>query len=208
MCYRDALYYQLTEGDRSQVPLCSFFNHEPAKDASRFGDKSPEEFRNYLLMAALAGTTTVETYFVVNALSAKDFDVIADGLKWLYHVSPAFKRSRMHGGSPIGRLGPGDGQLSTKNVNLDESGEVYGYTGWTESLGYVSIHNPSAMARTYSFRLDRKFGLVHGSGPFAASLVAGRGPDEKQREWAYGDIVTVEIPPRGVIVMNFDAVQK
>ena len=68
MCYRDALYYQLTEGDGNQVPLCSFFNHEPAKNSNRFGDKTAEEFRDYLFMALLRGTTNVEMYFVVNSL--------------------------------------------------------------------------------------------------------------------------------------------
>ena len=77
MCYRDGLYYQLTEGDRNQVPLCSFFNHEPAKDGKRFGDKTIDGFRDYLFMALSRGTMTVELYVVVRSLTPEDFDVIA-----------------------------------------------------------------------------------------------------------------------------------
>ena len=134
--------------------------------------------------------------------------MIADGLKWLYHVSPAFKRSRMHGGSPVGPLGGGEDQLSTKKTNLDEAGQVYGYTGWTQSQGYVSIHNPSATIRKYSFQLDRKLGLVPGSGPFAASVVLGQQPKELKGKWAFGQTVTIDVPPRGVIVIDFDAIRK
>ena len=204
MCYRDALYYQLTEGDRNQVPLCSFFNHEPAKDGNRFSDQTLDGFRDYLFLAVSRGTMTVELYFVVRSLKPEDYDVIAQGLKWLYHVAPAFKRSRMHGGNPLRGTGAEEEKLSLRNVNLDQVAQVYGYTGWTDSQGYVSIHNPTSGVKSYSFCLDRKFGLIPGSGPFTlSSPMVGKAKALKQL-WNYGETVTVELQPREVVVLDFD----
>jgi hypothetical protein len=204
LCYRDGLYHQLLAGDGNQVPLCSFFNHEPAKDGGRFGDKSPDDFRDYLFMALSRGTENVEFYFTVNALNAEDYDVVARGLKWLYHIAPAFKRARMHGGSPVGPLQFADSNLSLKKIDVGEVGQVYGYTGWTESQGYVSVHNPAARPQTYSFCLDRKFGLIPNSGPFTLSCLMPGKDKGLKKVWNYGETVSVELQPREVIVLDFD----
>lgn len=208
MCYRDGLYFQLTRNDRNQVPLNCFFNHEPAKGGNRFDDATLDGFREYFFMALSRGTTTVELYFVVKSLDAAELDVIAEGLKWLDRVAPAFKRSRMHGESPLGPTDAAEDNLSTKKLNLDEVARVYGYTGWTESQGYVSIHNPLPTAQTYSFQLDRKLGLVPGSGPFALSYVVGNAPQSMSREWKFGETVTVNLRPRSVVVLNFERIEK
>jgi hypothetical protein len=198
----------LTQVDQNQVPLCSFFNHEPTKDDGRFSDKAVSGFRDYLFMALSRGTTNVEMYFVVNSMKSEDFDVAAEGLKWLYHISPAFKRSRMHGGNPVGPTHSSEANLSIKKINLDEVGQVYGYTGWTDSQGYVSIHNPSATAQQYSFRLDRKFGLVPGSGPFAVTFVVGDKPKEMMAEYSFGQSITIDVPPHGVMLIDFETVRR
>jgi hypothetical protein len=203
MCYRDGLYYQLTRRDGNQVPLNSFFNHEPAKDGNRFDDASPEAFKNYLFLALSRGTLTVELYFVVNSLDAKDFDVVADGLKWLDLAAPAFQRARMHGGSPIGATSVDEGQLSLKRFQPAVDGEVYGYTGWTQTQGYVSIHNPSQTAKPYSFTLDRRFGLLPNSGPFQLRVTHGESAKELKKDWKFGEIVTLNVQPQQVIVLDF-----
>lgn len=207
MCYRDGLYYQLTQGDRNQVPLCSFFIHEPAKDDNRFNDATPDAFRQYLFMALSRGTTNVEFYFQVRTLKAEDYDVVAQGLKWLYHAAPAFKRSRMHGGGPVGPARAGDDAPNFKNIDLDKVGEVYGYTGWTPTQGYVSLHNPTGLARPYSFCLDRTFGLVPGSGPFKLTCPMPGNARNLKQEWRYGETLTVELQSREVIVLDFDRLQ-
>lgn len=208
MCYRDGLYYQLTEGDRSQVPLCSFFNHEPAKDGKRFGDKTSDGFRDYLFMALSRGTMTVELYVVIRSLTPEDFDVLAQGLKWLYHVEPALKRARLHGGSPLGASGPAEEDVNMKKLDLDRAAQVYGYTGWTASQGFVSIHNPSASVKSYSFCLDRKFGLVPGSGPFMLTFPQAHKSKPLKKSWRYGETVMVALQPHEVVVLDFDKEKK
>ncbi len=206
MCYRDALYYQLTRRDGNQVPLNSFFNHEPAKDANRFDDATVGGFRDYLFLALSRGTLTVELYFVVNSLDDAEYDVIADGLKWLHHIAPAFQRSHMHGGNPVGSESAED-PLSTKKLNLDETAEIYGYTGWTDSLGYISVHNPTASAQSYSVQLGRKLGLAEGSGPFRSTYVVGTDAKTGRRDWQFGETMTIQLPPRGVVVIDFECIK-
>ena len=62
-------------------------------------------------------------------------------MHWAHAVFPTFKRARMHGGNPGAR-------------------DVYGYTAWLDDSGYVSIHNPSREPKSYSFTLNRVFGLT------------------------------------------------
>jgi hypothetical protein len=147
---------------------------------------------------------TVELYLVVRSLTPTDYDVIAEGLKWLYRIAPALKRSRMHGGSPLGTFDSADEKLSLKKVDLDQVAQVYGYTGWTDSQGYVSIHNPTASVKSYSFCLDRGFGLLPGSGPFTLSCPMANKHKALKRDWKYGETVTIELQPREVIVLDFD----
>ncbi len=92
----------------------------------------------------------------------------------------AFKRSRMHGGDPA------------KN-------ETYGFTGWTQEGGYVSIHNGAKAP--YKFTLDRQFGVRRGSGPFYASSAFAEDVAGLKEQYAYGE--TVQVPADGrVRILN------
>lgn len=202
MCYRDGLYYQMIQGDGSQVPLCTFFNHEPAKDGGRFGDKTSDEFKDYFFMCLSRGTLNVELYLQVKTLTQQDFDVVAQGLKWLYHVAPAFKRARMHGGAPLGEADAVN--KNPKDFNLDQVAQVYGYTGWTENQGYVSVRNPTSKVKSYTFCLDRAFGLVANSGLFVLSSPMLEKVKDLKKNWKYGETVTLQLQPHEILVLDFD----
>jgi hypothetical protein len=188
LVYRDSVYHELAVTENTQFPLHSIFNHEPKKTSS---DETKDTFRKYLYMNMSRGTGFIELYIKPDALKAYDWDVLAEGLLWARDVFPAFKHSRMHGGSP-------------------REGEVYGYTAWLEDQGYVSLHNPSEKARSYSFTLDRKFGLAAKSGntsfqlssPLADSLT---GLDETYR---YGDTIKVALQPKEIRILNFSTASK
>ncbi|MFV0555046.1 MAG: hypothetical protein ACK5LR_10140 [Mangrovibacterium sp.] len=138
MVYRDEVYHGTWLEEKTQFPINSVFNHEPKKVKT---GESAEAFRKYLWMNLSRGTGFVELYIKTDVLSQSDWDVLADGLKWVEKMFPYFKGARMHGGSP-------------------KLKEIYGYTGWAEEGGYVSLHNPSEETKTYSFTLDRAMGLV------------------------------------------------
>jgi hypothetical protein len=186
LVYRDDRYHEIWQKEQTPFPMHAIFNHEPKK----LNSSEPKEvFRKYLYMSLSRGTGFVELYIKPSALKDYDWDVISEGLYWTYEVFPAFRRSRLHGGSP-------------------KAGEVYGYTGWTETLGYVSIHNPADKPQRYSLTLDRDSGLVPGSGPFLVSSPIEECTKNLKAEYAFGDSLVVELQPREIRILNFDKARR
>ncbi len=188
LVYRDKVYYDLSVTEQTQFPLHSIFNHEPKKKTSM---ETKDTFRRYLYMNMSRGTGFVELYIKPFALKNYDWDVLAEGLHWVHDVFPTFKRARMHGGNP-------------------KSGDVYGYTAWLPKRGYISIHNPSAVAKDYTIKLDRAFGLhpdsvkttFRLSSPMADCTVG------LKKKYSYGDTLTLTLKPQEVRILNFDVTAK
>ena len=131
------------------------------------------------------GTGFIELYIKTFKLADSDWDVLSEGLHWAHEVFPTFKRSRMHGGDP-------------------KKGDVYGFTAWTSSQGYVSIHNPSDEERVYAFTLDRTFGLISGSGSFNLTSPMADSLAGLTTKYSYGDMITVKLAPKEIRILNFD----
>jgi len=182
LVYRDEVYHQIWQEEKTHYLMNSLFNHEPKK--RKTGEKK-EEFQDYLYMNMSRGTGFIELYLKTFLLAERDWDVLADGLKWAEHIFPTFKRSRMHGGSP-------------------KKKEVYGFTAWNKNQGYVSFHNPSKKQKKYTFTINRKFGVVKDSGKFYLSAPQKRYSRGLKKEYNYGDTITITLPPKGVKVLNFD----
>lgn len=182
LVYRDDRYHEIWREENTQFPLNAIFNHEPKKlNAS----EPKETFRSYLYMSLSRGTGFIELYIKPGALKDYDWDVISEGLHWANETFPTFRRSRLHGGSP-------------------RAGEVYGYTGWTATQGYISIHNPAGKPQTHRLTLDRTFGLLPGTGPFRLSSPIADSVRDLKPEYAFGDSLALELRPREVRILNFD----
>jgi len=186
LVYRDSIYYQIWAQENTQYPMHSLFNHEPKK---RQSGESKKSFRDYLYMSLSRGTGLVELYITPGILQEPDWDVLAEGLLWVHDVFPLFRRVRMHGGNP-------------------KTGEVYGYTAWNKTRGYISIHNPADEPQTYSITLDRSFGLIPDSGPFQISSPMADSTTGLKTNWKYGDTLSVELKPREIRILNFDPVSR
>jgi len=182
LVYRDGKYYEIWNKENTQFPMHAIFNHEPKK---RRTGETKDVFRKYLYMNMSRGTGFIELYIRPAALKDYDWDVIAEGLGWARDVFGVFKRSRMHGGDP-------------------KAGEVYGYTAWSDKQGYVSIHNPGAAARKYTFTLNRAFGLMPDSGKFHLSSPLADSIEGLAKEYKYGDTISVELKARAIRILNFD----
>ena len=184
LVYRDNIYYQIWKTEKTQFPMCSLFNHEPKKNKT---GESEDQFRRYMYMSLSRGSGFEELYLKTFVLKDKDWDVIAEALKWSAKVFPVFKRVRMHGGNP-------------------DSKEVYGYTAWNSGMGYVSIHNPSDKPQSYSFILDRKFGLLPGKRKYRLSSPLKDGAAGLNPEYSYGEKVSLELKPAEIRILDFTAV--
>jgi hypothetical protein len=186
LTYRDGVYDEIWRRQNCQFPMCSIFNHEPKKTST---GESKDEFRRYLYMNLSRGTGFIELYIKPFALQPGDWDVISEGMYWAEDVFPTFKRARLHGGSP-------------------GAGDVYGYTAWDATQGYLSLHNPSAAARTYTVTLDRAFGLLPGSGPFHTSSPIADSTRGLPAACKLGDTLTFDLAPREVRIINFSTTPK
>jgi hypothetical protein len=186
LVYRDSVYYEIWRQQNCQFPMCSIFNHEPKKTST---GESKDAFRRYLYMHLSRGTGFVELYLKPFVLQPGDWDVISEGLFWAQEIFPTFTRARMHGGNPTKR-------------------EVYGYTAWDKTQGYVSMHNPSAESQTYTVKLDRAFGLMPGSGPFYASSPLADSARGLPATCKFGDVLTCELQPREIRIVTFNTQPK
>lgn len=182
LVYRDGVDYEIWKTENTQFPMCAIFNHEPKKTET---GETKEVFRKYLYMNISRGTGFIELYLKTQKLVEADWDVLAEGLHWSYHVFPTFKQVRMHGGNPRKR-------------------QIYGYTAWTKDQGYVSIHNPGKADRTYSFKLDRAFGLVPDSGSFSVSSPMEDSLAGLEQTYSYGDTITLNVKQGEIRILNFD----
>jgi hypothetical protein len=181
LTYRDGRYYDIWQVKHIQFPMCSVFNHEPKKVST---GESPEEFRNYLFMSLSRGTGFIELYLKPSVLQHADWDVLSEGLHWAREMFPTFRRVRMHGGDP-------------------QTGQVYGFTAWNPTRGYVSIHNPSDQPQTYRLALNRETGMYpetrqYDLKPGLKDSTAGLPATCK-----FGDTLTVKLAPREIRVIDF-----
>lgn len=189
LVYRDKVYYQLAaeERDNTQYPLHSIFNHEPKK--KKTGEPA-DTFRRYLYMNLSRGTGFVELYLVTFNLSDSDWDVLAEGLKWVHKVFPNFKRARMFGGDP--------GQ-----------GKAYGYTGWVDKTGYLSLHNPSDREQVVEVTLDREFGLpkkaIDGKLTYTLTSPLEGDADGLESSYTAGSTFQMTLPAKAIRIYEFSA---
>ena len=181
LVYRDSVYHDIWVKENTIFPMNALFNHEPKKVRST---ETKETFRKYLYMNMSRGTGFIELYLKTPKLKDYDWDVLAEGLKWAEMVFPTFERSRMHGQDP-------------------KKG-TYGYTAWNKAGGYVSIHNPTNKKVSYSFTLDRDFGLEPlAKNYFVSSPLAGS-TTGLGKNYKYGESVTVSLEPKEIKILNFD----
>ena len=182
LVYRDGVYYDTWVKEKTQFPINSIFNHEPKKTTT---GESIEQFSEYLWMNLSRGTGFVELYIVSKNLSEADWDVLADGLKWVHKVFPYFKYSKMHGGNP-------------------KESEVYGYCGFNDRGGYASFHNPSETeTQTYSFILDKAFGTNKIPTKFLVSSPLPNANELSGKIVSKGDKLEIILEPREVKVLEF-----
>ena len=186
LVYRDTIYNEIWPRENTQFPMCSIFNHEPKKLTA---GESKDEFRRYLYMNLSRGTGFIELYIKPDVLQSGDWDVLSEGLFWAEDVFPAFKRVHMHGGNPGAK-------------------EVYGYTAWDKTQGYISIHNPSDVAKPYAITLDRSIGLLPSSEPFHVSSPIEGCTEGLPGSCKFGDTLTLEMKPHEIRIINFSVKPK
>ena len=181
LVYRDGVYHNIWEKDKTHFPMNALFNHEPKKTET---GESAEAFRRYLYMNLSRGTGFIELYLKTQKLSETDWDVLAEGLKWAHHAFPTFKRVRMHGGDP-------------------RKEAVYGYSAWNAKQGYLSFHNPSDEAQNYQLVLDRTTGLVPSDAAYQVSSPISGDTEGVKDRYRFGETISLNLDPKEIRLIEF-----
>ncbi len=181
LVYRDDIYHDIWIKENTKFPMHAIFNHEPKKVET---GESKEQFSEYLFMNLSRGTGFIEFYIKTENLSEQDWDVMAEGLEWVYDVFPTFQNVKMHGGAPA-------------------RSEVYGYTAWNNEQGYASFHNPSEETRKYSISLNRALGVKNMKATYSISSPLHNGKEHDGKNASAGDTISITLKPKEVKVLNF-----
>lgn len=182
LVYRDGVYYEVFNTEKTKFPINSIFNHEPKKTTT---GESVDEFRNYLFMNLSRGAGFIELYIKTQVLSGSDWDVMAEGIKWAHKYFPTFDNVKMHGGDPRKK-------------------SVYGYSGWNNGMGYISIHNPSDKPQKLSVTLDRSLGVDKQVKDYQLSSPLQGNTEDLKKSWSFGDTLEIELQPKEIRVLTFD----
>lgn len=182
LTYRDGVYFEVFQTENTKFPINSIFNHEPKKTST---GEACEVFRDYLFMSLSRGAGFVELYLKTKALSESDWDILAEGLKWVRKVFPAFRRVIMVGGNP------------RENV-------PYGYSGWTVGQGYLSLHNPGAEIREIRVKLDRSIGMQKSDKVYRLTSPIAGDTDGLVATYRYGDEIVLKLQPKEIRILEFE----
>ncbi len=182
LTYRDGVYFEVFQTENTKFPINSIFNHEPKKTST---GETPEIFKDYLFMSLSRGAGFVELYLKTKVLSESDWDVLAEGLKWVRKVFPAFRRVVMVGGNP------------RENV-------PYGYSGWTIEQGYLSLHNPGSKTREIRVKLDRSLGMQKNNKVYHLTSPISGDTDGLVATYRYGDEIVLKLQPKEIRILEFE----
>lgn len=181
LVYRDQIYHQIWKEENTKFPINAIFNHEPKKISA---NEAPETFRDYLYMNLSRGTGFIELYIKTDSLSSRDWDILADGLKWSRKMFPTFRNVHLHGGAP-------------------RQNEVYGYTAWTDKQGYISLHNPSDASQAYHIRLDKTIGMPESKAYLKLSSPTADIRGRLASKYRYGDTISITLAPKEILILDF-----
>ena len=182
LVYRDGVYYEVFQTEHTKFPINSIFNHEPKKTTT---GESADEFRDYLFMNLSRGAGFIELYIKTHNLSDSDWDVMAEGLKWVHTYFPTFEHVKMYGGNPREK-------------------KIYGYSGWKDNIGYISIHNPADKPQKLTVTLDRSLGVGEQVRNYRLTSPLSGDTTDLKETWSFGETLSIELQPREIRLLTFN----
>ena len=89
------------------------------------------------------GTGLQELYINPHDLNSNEWDILSEAANWSAAHKKEFTDTHWVGGDPL-------------------KGEVYGYAGWTDQKGVLTLRNPSAKEQTFNVEVSQVFELPIG----------------------------------------------
>lgn len=152
--YRDHMLYKGLVRKNAWFPLANLMTHGIIKGHLQMlgGEKEPlDKFVDNALLYFARGASMWELYISPDILSEREWDALADAVKWTRDRFPMLRSTRMVGGNPGGR-------------------EAYGYVHFKGKKGIIVCRNPFIQPQTLNVELSPSTGLDRN----ASSLVVER----------------------------------
>ena len=193
--YRDNVYYDFYQKYQFQFPQQSIYNHDPiyGKTGTPLsGSLNDDEFRMYLLMCGMRGTSFFELYYTYGMIDEGDkWFVNSEVLNYIEKRHSVLQHSQIFGGAP-------------------GSGQVYGYSAWNEERGTIAIRNPSDEVKKFTIKLNRDIGVPEKIKTTYRKIVLNFNTIEDLKEGQaqnYNDEIEVNLQPREVRIIDFEPEQ-
>ncbi len=171
MTYRDGTYYDFVVNHQFQFPLANIYNHDPiyGKEGTGISANSMngDQFRNYMFMQGTRGTAFWELYYSDSILNEEKYLINADFLEWAEANFPKLRNGKMIGGTPSSTAGLTGGVTGGAGNQ-----EAYGFSGFDNEGGIISLRNPAPVDKTLEFTLNDAIGVVT-EGTYYVKLVSG-----------------------------------
>ncbi len=186
--YRDDRYFDFTTTRQLQFPLSHLYNHEPCYGNRNYNPPLPakshrtvvysdQEFEQYLYMCMMRGSGFVELYYSPNMMSDNKHAINARILKWAKENYNVLQTVKFFGSTP-------------KNT------EVYGYIGYSNKKGLLSIRNPKNVPCKFSLDLKQYTPIT--TTPIINAIYGDTSTIE-----ANSTTLTFNLAPQQVIVLEF-----
>lgn len=183
--YRDNIYYELIHKRQFQIPLSSYFHHDPCfgKECCEINSANDDQFRMYLYMISMRGAALWDMLYSYNYLDiGSKWMINTEALQFAEGNYATLRHSRLFGAKP-----------STK--------QPYGYSAWNEQTkeGFVAVRNPGPTAQQMTVTLNDKIGVPVDATKLYRSLVMEYLPSQPTEDakatYRYGDDITLTLAP-------------
>lgn len=190
--YRDNVYYNFYHVYQFQLPQQSVYNHDPiyGKTGTQLeGSLDDDEFRKFLIMCGMRGTSFFELYYTYTMIDEGDkWYVNSEVLNYIEDRHDVLQHSQIFGESP-------------------EKGNVYGYSAWSKDRGTIAIRNPSNEVKEYTIKMNRDIGVPEDIGTVYRRIVLDFNTKEDLKEGQsqkYDDEIKVTLQPRELRIIDFE----
>ncbi len=154
MTYRDVVLHTNLKVNNLWFPISNLMTHGIIKGHLQKlgGEAEPlDKFTNNALLYFARGVSMWELYISPNLLTEREWQALAQSIRWARDRFDILMHTEMVGGSPT-------------------KGEAYGYVHFTEDRGIVALRNPSMENQNIIITLDHDLGFS----PNAQSVVIER----------------------------------
>lgn len=184
---RDAYFWRMwaDKEDRPLVPVSRIMTHGIIKTEKQNKQETLQDWADYVLMHYGRGTLLKEWYISPAAMHPDEWKVLSLTNNWTKRHEEAMNNTFYVGGRP-------------------DDGQVYGYIGWKDNQGVLTLRNPSATTQTIDIPFDETIGFEGNKNTKYRAKVVFPYIEEHPTVFAPGKSIELEVPGYATVAYEFE----